>query len=139
LWKKTTGKHHHAWRGYGDISATVWSSIQWEAKNRARDIPFHITIEQAWELYVRQDGRCALTGEPIVFPVSSVKRGGTRTASLDRIDSNGDYTIENVQWVHKDINLMKMNLPEDRFVTWCHKVSKHNAHSKNNDQAQNAL
>lgn len=80
-----------------------------------------------------------MTDEPIVFPVSSVKRGGTRTASLDRIDSNGDYTIENVQWVHKDINLMKMNLPEDRFVTWCHKVSKHNAQSKNNDQAQNAL
>lgn len=129
LWKKTTGKNHHAWRGHGDISSTVWSGIRGEAKNRARTIPFDITIEQGWELYVKQEGRCALTGEPISFPKTSVKKSGSRTASLDRIDSSGDYTVDNIQWLHKDINLMKMDLVEEKFITWCHKVSKYNYQS----------
>ena len=132
LWKNMKGKDHHAWRGHGDISSTLWSGIRWEAKNRAtRDIPFDITIEQGWELFVKQRGRCALTGEPIAFPKSSVKKAGNRTASLDRIDSNGDYTLDNVQWVHKDINLMKMDLKQDQFILWCYKISRHNPQSAN--------
>ena len=40
-------------------------------------------------------------------------QGGT--ASLDRIDSKKGYTIDNIQWVHKDVNKMKMDLQEEDF------------------------
>lgn len=45
------------------------------------------------------------------------------TASLDRIDSSKDYTIGNVQWIHKSINLMKNVIPQDIFVEWCVKIA----------------
>ena len=41
------------------------------------------------------------------------------TASLDRIDSSKGYVKDNVQWVHKDINRMKWNFPQDKFVKLC--------------------
>ena len=44
------------------------------------------------------------------------------TASLDRIDQNKGYEIGNVQWVHKDVNLMKMYLDEKYFIGLCGKI-----------------
>lgn len=38
-----------------------------------------------------------------------------QTASLDRIDSLKGYTIDNVQWIHKHINYMKIDLTEQEF------------------------
>lgn len=45
-----------------------------------------------------------------------------QTASLDRIDSNFGYTETNVQWVHKELNIMKWNLTDKSFVDWCEKI-----------------
>ena len=41
------------------------------------------------------------------------------TASLDRIDSKKGYTIDNVQWVYKKINMMKQNYDQKEFVNLC--------------------
>lgn len=38
------------------------------------------------------------------------------TASLDRIDGARGYVEGNVWWVHKDVNVMKMDLEVDYFV-----------------------
>ena len=43
------------------------------------------------------------------------RHNDSKTASLDRIDSSKGYTEDNIQWVHKDVNQMKMDLPEQRF------------------------
>lgn len=42
-----------------------------------------------------------MTGLPIYLHYKN------RTASLDRIDDKQGYTINNVQFIHKDINYMK--------------------------------
>lgn len=47
----------------------------------------NIDIKFAWELYVKQEKKCALSGLPIVFAISNKKSSET-TASLDRIDSS---------------------------------------------------
>lgn len=47
-----------------------------------------------------------------------------RTASLDRIDSSKGYKIENIQWVHKDINQMKSALENNKFIELCELVSE---------------
>ena len=50
------------------------------------------------------------------------------TASLDRIDSLLGYTIDNVQWVHKDINRIKFDMSQCRFVELCCLIAeKHHA------------
>jgi len=48
------------------------------------------------------------------------------TASLDRIDSKLDYRKTNVQWVHKDINMMKRVLKQDYFIKLCTDVADNN-------------
>lgn len=117
-------KEHGAWKGYGDISGSRWSSIRGGAKRRSRDIPFEITIQQVWDLFNNQNSKCALSGVEISFSERDRrykldKRYKDGTASLDRIDSAKGYTIDNIQWVHKDVNLMKWHLPQDIFINWC--------------------
>lgn len=115
-------KDHPAWKGCGDISGSHWCRIL--ANARHRKIEVSITIEYAWNLYLLQDRKCKLSGVPIDFSMSSKELvDGLLTASLDRIDSSKGYIEGNVQWVHRDVNYMKMNLLEDRFIDWCNIIS----------------
>lgn len=113
------------WSGHGDISGTYWSYIKRNSKKntskRNRDIDFKISIEDVWNLFLQQKRKCALTGVDLKFvrQYAHKKDGEEQTASLDRIDSSKGYTLDNVQWVHKVVNKMKMNLDEKDFYTWC--------------------
>jgi hypothetical protein len=113
---------HANWTGYGEISGTYWRNVQIAAK--FRKIEFSITIESAWELFLKQNRKCALTGEPLIFArqISGKVQPNMQTASLDRIDSEGAYFDDNIQWVHRDINKMKFDFPESKFIEWCRKV-----------------
>lgn len=42
---------------------------------------------------------------------------------MDRLDSKGHYTIDNIQWVHKKINFMKLHLPQKEFIYYCQLVN----------------
>jgi hypothetical protein len=44
------------------------------------------------------------------------------TASLDRIDSSRGYTADNIQWVHKHVNLMKRSFNEEYFINTCKQI-----------------
>lgn len=105
--------------GYKNILGSCWAS--WRLGAKARNIDFLITIEDAWEIFEKQEGKCALTGIELKF-----RKGDNRiqTASLDRIDSSKSYTKENVQWVHKEINRMKGNLSESEFLNYCKEIIK---------------
>lgn len=119
------GKSHKQWKGCGDISGNFWDSIKRCAsgkKGRREPVDFLITIEFAWDLFIKQEGKCALSGLDIVINYNQ-KEG--HTASLDRIDSSKGYTEDNVQWVHKDINMMKRTYDQDYFIELCKSVSEH--------------
>lgn len=107
------------WSGVGKISSTFFYRIRRNAE--VRGLSFDISIEDAWRKYEEQSGLCALSGLSINF---SVKTADPSTASLDRIDSSDGYTLSNIQWVHKDINRMKMDLSQDEFIRLCHLVSR---------------
>ena len=96
---------------YEDIPLTRWTN--WIREAKLRNLNFDISIEFAWELFLKQNRKCALSGKEIFFGLSVKDR--TQTASLDRIDSKRGYTKDNIQWVHKTVNIMKMALPEDTF------------------------
>jgi hypothetical protein len=104
------------YKGVGDLSGTKFRTIKAQAKHRGHE--FGITIEYAWQLFVEQGRKCALTGLPLALSPSSMAPG-TSTASLDRIDSDRGYIEGNVQWVHVAINYMKHTLPEEVFIQWC--------------------
>lgn len=111
----TKGSRNPLWRGHGEISGKLWARIARSAKTR--NIPFELSLEMAWGLFQQQSNRCALSGMPI-----SLKDG---TASLDRRNSQEGYILENVQWVHKHINIMKMDHTEDEFIRLCKQVANH--------------
>lgn len=102
----------------GDIPQTYWNQIRNGAQDRG--IHFDISPEFAYQLFVNQNGLCALTGETIAFRTDSARK---HTASLDRIDSSKGYVNNNIQWVHKTVNLMKNHLDQTEFLSWCKKIS----------------
>lgn len=118
------------WTGCGEISGAYWYGIQFRANRRKLD--FDITINYAWELFVKQDGKCAISGLPIQFweKNSSNADKKKQTASLDRIDSSKGYVVGNIQWVHKSINTIKMDLNQEEFIELCKIVTRHQESAK---------
>lgn len=118
------------WEPYEEIPGPFWQSVVNGAKRRK--IEFNLTIEDAWDLFIRQDRKCALSGIKIKFErYAFVRESGksrwnqNQTASLDRIDSTLGYIKGNVQWVHKDINLMKSDLNQEQFIKYCRLIASH--------------
>lgn len=107
------------WEGYEEISMTYWSQCRNGAEDRGLD--FSISIEYAWDLFMGQHRKCALSGLVIDFKW----KDRTQTASLDRIDSAKGYVEGNLQWLHKDINLIKMHLDQSYFIELCERVANH--------------
>jgi hypothetical protein len=92
-----------------------------KASAASREIQFDLDYDGAIELLYGQHFRCALSGVPI--DVVGGRYASRTTASLDRIDSSLSYSIDNIQWVHKDINWMKLDFPQARFVELCKMVA----------------
>jgi hypothetical protein len=113
------GKENNNWKGCGAISGAYFSQIKRKAKERG--IAFGVSIEYIWELFLKQEGECALTGIELQFPNKNKQR---YTASLDRINSDKGYEKGNIQWILGDINWMKNNFSQDYFIEICHLVSK---------------
>jgi hypothetical protein len=98
------------WKGYQDIDMTYFNGVRNRAKRKGYE--FSITIEEVWEVLKKQEFKCVLSG----LPISIKKNKDGRTASLDRIDSSKGYISNNVQWLHKHVNKMKLNYKETYFI-----------------------
>ncbi len=131
---KARGPNHRDWRGCGEISADYFGTCKRRALgggvlNRTPK-EFSVTIEYLWELFLKQNRICAISGLVLTFDPygSGKKRKETNkvTASLDRIDSSKGYVDGNVQWIHKHINIMKNDLPQSKFIEYCKIISKNN-------------
>jgi hypothetical protein len=111
---------HKNWKGFGTVSLTYFASVKRGAsggKGR-KAIEFDVTIEDmAYQLDEVQKGKCNLSGLPISIY--------DKTASLDRIDSSKGYTKENIQWLHKDVNMMKRHYSEQYFMHLVREVYWH--------------
>jgi len=119
--------------GIGDITKTVYSYFKRNAKRRNFIWDEDITIEYLWNLYLQQNKKCAISGLNICFTDKRINCNidfRFMTASLDRINSNIGYIKGNIQWVHKDINLMKNNFNQEYFINLCEKIAEHNKYSK---------
>lgn len=128
-YEKIRGKHSPRYTGYEDISGKFWATLKQSA--RLRNVELTITIQEAWELFLHQNKKCALTGLELTLPESyrSV-HASYWTASLDRINSDEGYTKENCQWVHKDVNLCKQGYTQEYFIRLCNLIA--NKHARTN-------
>jgi hypothetical protein len=108
---KISGSKRWNWKGYCGISGSRFCEIRLRAKKKKWD--FNLTPKFLWELFQQQNKRCAITNEIIDLNIDG---------SLDRIDSSKGYVKNNVWWVKKDINKMKLDFPLNLFIELCEKV-----------------
>lgn len=117
---KDCGNEKH-YKGIGNLSSTFFSRVLEGA--RVRDIEVSVTMEYIFELLEKQEYKCALSNLPLIMSKSYSKDktnlSSSTTASLDRIDSSEGYVLGNVQWVHKDINIMKNKFDNQYFIEIC--------------------
>lgn len=116
--KHYTGSDSPSWKGCGDITGHYFAHIRGQAKNRK--LEFNVTVKELWDLFEKQNKKCNLTGISISL---FIDRNGKRTASLDRIDNNKGYTIDNIQWIHKDVNYMKRTLSQEQLIKYCNLIA----------------
>ncbi len=111
------GAEAFAWKGHGELSKSYWGKVRFGAIGR--DIPFEVTIEYGWELFLAQNRKCKFSGRELSLSKSDF------TASLDRIDSSIGYFPGNVQWVHRDANYAKRTMRDDDFFELCKEIADH--------------
>jgi hypothetical protein len=103
----------------GELSQTLYGRYLKSAK--VRNIEFNVSMKYLWNLFLKQKGKCALSGLDLVLEKTVVrtKGGANITASPDRINSSLGYVEGNIQWVHKDVNKIKQGFDEDYFINLC--------------------
>ena len=90
------------------------------AKHRAirKGLIFEITDEIIQQKLNEQDGKCYVSKQPLV-----IEENNWYGLSLDRLDSNLGYTIDNTVLVTKFVNLSKNNLSLDEYLKLLKEVS----------------
>lgn len=100
------------------------------AKKRSKNgriIEVSITGYDLLKQLEKQNFKCALTGQPLIIDTNRGQKENIRiqyNASVDRIDSNKGYTVDNIQWVTVQTNLAKQDYSQEEFIEMCHKVAK---------------
>lgn len=92
----------------------------WRNNAIKRNIAFNLSYEEVDQLWLNQSGKCSLTGRAM-----SNKYNAKRNVrvSLDRIDSEGSYTISNVQLVVGQVNIAKNTMTNSDFIALCKEVA----------------
>jgi len=78
-----------------------------------------VLAEQLKQLWYQTNGICDLSGEKLTLGVDS---------SVDHIvprTKGGSANIENLRWVHKNVNQMKHDLIDEELMKWIDKIQKH--------------
>jgi len=120
------GNNSPHWKGVEEVPYSVLSKIR-NTLNRSRVLECSISIDDLESQWVKQGGRCALSGIPLCFSEvqytnPSKERGN---ASVDRIDSSVGYVSDNIQFVDKRINIMKQDMDQKEFIDLCKKISEY--------------
>ena len=81
----------------------------------------NITKEYVETLWIKQDGKCAISGLPLEKFLRSIPNTPL-TVSIDRIDSSRGYMMDNVQLVCHCINLAKNKYDPEVFGAFIQKL-----------------
>ncbi len=123
---------HKSMQLNGYISSRYFYGIKTGAKKRNLYFDTKIDREYLWNLFLKQNKKCALSNLQIHFSETirqETSHKGT-TASLDRIDNSKGYTKNNIQWTHKHINRIKWKLDQKELLKICKKIWKNQINKK---------
>ena len=115
--KRCSNKNNHPIGICGSIRLSFFNKYKTSAELRSKN--WNVTVEEANLILEKQNFKCALSG----LLISACDDLNKITASLDRIDNSKGYELDNIQWVHKDINMMRGTLSIEKFKTLCSMVA----------------
>ena len=101
-----------------------------DARNRAKrkNLYFDLTLDDLIDLWIQQDGKCALTNFQMTYKYVCNKY--KYSVSLDRIDPNKGYIKSNIQLVCHSANMMKGIFSEDELLTFCKAIINNKEYDK---------
>ena len=95
---------------------------------KGREVPKEVTITgtDCYAKFIEQKGRCAISGEKLTFEKSgSISKRTYTNASIDRIDNDRGYHIDNIQIVSVRMNSWKSNLSLTKFKKMIKMINRH--------------
>jgi len=102
----------------------LWTNLIGNAKRRGIEV--HINKQDILDMYNSQEGLCNVTGLPMQKSSNTIQKRNPFAASVDRIDSAGGYTLDNIQMVCGRVNLMKLDGTSEDLEFWCSHIIKGN-------------
>lgn len=119
---------------YDGFTKCLFKDLRSNAK--ARNISVNIKLEDIQELYIKQNGKCAITNIKMTHQATERAKDSQHilnkwNISVDRINSSKPYTINNIQLVCAIINRMKTILSNDNFLSVCSAVTQKNFNTIN--------
>ncbi len=84
----------------------------WKGQAKRRRKKFHLTFQDIQQIWIAQNGHCAVTGQAMTFTKKDVNK-----VSLDRVDSSGDYSYNNVRMVAVKVNYARHTYSDDDLRT----------------------
>lgn len=111
--------HKTKYHKYKNYPRRVLTSIYNGAKRRAKKkgFGFNLTKDYIQEIYLNQQGKCAITGIKMTFIANDKYK-----ISLDRIDSKKGYLKNNVQLLCWWVNRCKSNYSKQDLLVFAHGV-----------------
>lgn len=106
---------------YSSAVHRYWNQRFFVVKAQAsrRGILFLLSKEDMLAQYLKQDGKCALTGLHMLCEITRKDAKMNTSTSIDRIDSNGPYHRDNIQIVCRAVNTMKNDMTHSELLRWC--------------------
>ena len=114
----------HSYSSLAYETSAEWSSvvralnaklIDTVKRSRKMNYPIDLDIRYLCELWLRQQGRCALTGEIMTFESGSLWDKNPFGMGIDRIDNNQGYTKTNTRLLTHWANNAKSTWSEETF------------------------
>lgn len=116
----TKGKKPNNWTGSEHFAGRKIS--EWISSAKRRGHSWELSKDDLDLIFNSQNGICKLSGLIMEFDYKSPFR-----PSLDRIDSNIGYTIDNCQFICSMINVMKNKYNEKDFIKMCGVIFLYNS------------
>ena len=106
-----------------------WANAKFRAERDG--LEFSINVDDVKNQYISQNGICFYTGNKMDVKNLPWKSNGS-SISIDRVDSNKGYTVENIVLCENFVNRMKGNLSQKEFFGLCETITKFSMMRNNN-------
>lgn len=96
-------------------------------RSKMAKIPFNLTANDLYQIWIKQDGFCYYTGEPMDFQATTANRlcPHNNYPSIDKLRPKLGYITGNIVWCKYVVNRMKGNLTEEEFYGFCNQTLKY--------------